>query len=361
MCFWLKAMVISNLILKNFRNHSYRNFDFVDGLNLICGENAIGKTNIIEAIYYLSLAKSFRTSEDKDLILNGSTNSLIEAIIQEGEIKRKITIKFSDNKKEIFINGKKISKLSELSLAMNVIEFTPEDVMLFKGSPKERRRFLDIALSKKNPLYLDYISRYEKALKERNEILKSDNFDKKLLEASTEVLAKLTGPIMSYRQSYVKDINDILLIITRALTGVCKDKFEINYQPFIDYNSDYMDNALDAFNKSLERDIRTKLTNVGIHREDFSMSLNGRDIATFGSQGENRIAALALKLSPYFLIEDEDKKPIVVLDDVMSELDSNRRENLIMFLNKFKQVFITGTKFSSKNAHVIELKKNIKN
>ena len=350
-------MIVSNLILKNFRNHSYRNFDFSEGLNLISGENATGKTNIIEAIYYLSLARSFRTSEDKDLILNGSDGALVEAIIVEGEIKRKITIKLSENKKEIFINNKKVSKLSTLSLASNVIEFTPEDVMLFKGSPKERRKFLDIALSKKNPLYLDYISRYEKALKERNEILKTDNFDKKLLEASTEVLAKLAGPIMSYRQSYVKDINDILLIITRALTGAQSDKFEIKYEPFIDYNSNYLDNALEAFNKSLERDIRTRLTNVGIHREDFSMSLNGRDIATYGSQGENRIAALALKLSPYFLIEDEDKRPIVVLDDVMSELDSNRRENLIKFLNKFKQVFITGTNLSSSNAHVIELKK----
>ena len=354
-------MVINNLVLKNFRNHDYRNFDFKEGLNLITGENAVGKTNIIEGIYYLSLAKSFRTSEDADLILKGAENTLIEASIQEGEIKRKINIKLNENKKEIFVNNKKISKLSQLSQACNVIEFTPEDVMLFKGSPKERRKFLDIALSKKNPLYLDYISRYEKALKERNEILKSDNFDEKLLEASTEVLAKLTGPIMSYRQGYVRDINSVLQKITRALTGVCNDEFEINYEPFIDYNSDYMNTALNAFNKSLERDIRTKLTNVGIHREDFSMSLNGRDIATFGSQGENRIAALALKLSPYFLIEDEDKRPIVVLDDVMSELDNNRRENLIKFLNKFKQVFITGTNLSSSNAHIIELKKNMKN
>ena len=354
-------MVINNLVLKNFRNHDYRNFDFKEGLNLITGENAAGKTNIIEGIYYLSLAKSFRTSEDADLILKGAENTLIEASIQEGEIKRKITIKLSENKKEIFVNNKKISKLSQLSHACHVSEFTPEDVMLFKGSPKERRKFLDIALSKKNPLYLDYISRYEKALKERNEILKSDNFDEKLLEASTEVLAKLTGPIMSYRQGYVRDINSVLQKITRALTCVCNDKFEIKYEPFIDYNSDYMNTALNAFNKSLERDIRTKLTNVGIHREDFSMSLNGRDIATFGSQGENRIAALALKLSPYFLIEDEDKRPIVVLDDVMSELDNNRRENLIKFLNKFKQVFITGTNLSSSNAHIIELKKNMKN
>lgn len=354
-------MIVSNLKIKNFRNHSYRNFDFNKGLNVISGPNGIGKTNIVEAIYYLSLARSFRYGEDKDLIQKGYDSSLIEAIIEEGEIKRKVTIKLSSDKKEILINNKKIRKLSELSAVTNVINFTPEDVLLFKGSPRERRDFLDISLSKKSPLYLDYISRYEKALKERNDILKSDVVDKTLLEASTEVLAKLTGPILSYRQNYVKDINDILYIITRALTGAHEDKFEIVYRPFIEYNSNYMDVALDAFNKSLERDIRTKLTNVGIHREDFSMTLNGRDIALYGSQGENRIAALALKLSPYFLIDDEDKKPIVVLDDVMSELDNHHRECLVKFLNKFHQVFITGTKLKVNGGYAIELKKNIEN
>jgi len=351
-------MIITNLKIKNFRNHSYRNLDFKEGLNIITGPNGIGKTNIVEAIYYLSLARSFRFGEDKDLIQKGNDNALIEAEIKEGEICRRISIDLNQDKKEIFINNKKIRKLSELSLISNVISFTPEDVMVFKAPPSKRRSFIDINLSKKNPLYFDYISRYEKALKERNDILKSDNINKTLLEASTEVLAKLTGPILSYRQDYVKDINNILKIITRALTGVCEETFEIEYNPFMSYSSNYMDEVLNAFKRSLERDVRTKMTNVGIHREDFKMTLNGRDIALYGSQGENRVAALALMLAPYFLIEDEDKRPIVVLDDVMSELDNEHRELLIKFLNEFQQVFITGTKLNVSNALQIELKKN---
>ena len=350
-------MVITNLKIKNFRNHSYRNFDFDKGLNIITGPNGVGKTNIVEAIYYLSLARSFRYGEDKDLIQKGYESALIEANINEGEINRKIKIFLKQDKKEIFINNKKIRKLSELSLVSNVISFIPDDVMLFKSPPGKRRTYLDINLSKKNPLYFDYISRYEKALKERNEILKSENLNPTLLEASTEVLAKLSGPILNYRQDYVKDINNILKYITHALTGARENVFEIIYKPFIEYNSDHKDEALKAFNKSLERDIRTKQTNVGVHREDFSINLNGRDIALYGSQGENRIAALALMLAPYFLIEDEAKRPIVVLDDVMSELDNKHRELLIKFLDKFDQVFITGTKLNVRNGHLIDLKK----
>ena len=142
---------------------------------------------------------------------------------------------------------------------------------------------------------------------------------------------------------YVKDINDILNKITRALTGE-KGKFELKYYPFVAYDADFMENAKKAFKRAEEGDFKHKQTSIGIHREDISISLNGRDIAAFGSQGENRIAALALKLSPYFLIEDKDKKPIIVLDDVMSELDQHNQERLIKFLRKFNQVFITGTK-----------------
>ena len=141
----------------------------------------------------------------------------------------------------------------------------------------------------------------------------------------------------------VKDINDILNKITRALTGE-KGKFELKYYPFIPYDAEFIENAKKAYKRAEESDFKHKQTSIGVHREDISISLNGREIAAFGSQGENRIAALALKLSPYFLIEDKDKKPIVVLDDVMSELDHNHQERLIKFLRKFNQVFITGTK-----------------
>ena len=336
-------MLIKKISLKNFRNHNSLSFDFSDHLNVLTGLNAVGKTNVVEAIYYLSLGRSFRTNEDVELINKNHEKAEINAIILEGELTRKIKIIITKTGRMVMINGKSISKLSELSKCVNVILFQPKDVQLFSGPPRDRRNFLDISISKKSSIYLDYISRYEKVLKERNDLLKSDNINQTLLDVTTELLIKLSGSIISYRQMYVKDINDILNKITRALTGG-KGKFELKYYPFVAYDADFIENAKKAFKRAEESDLKHKQTSIGIHREDISISLNGRDIASFGSQGENRIAALALKLSPYFLIEDKDKKPIIVLDDVMSELDHNNQERLIKFLRKFNQVFITGTK-----------------
>ena len=352
-------MIIKRIGLKNFRNHQYLSFDFADHLNVLTGCNAVGKTNIVEAIYYLSLGRSFRTSEDVDLIKKNQDRAEIDATILEGELTRKIKIIITKTGRVVMINGKNISKLSELSKCVNVILFQPKDVMLFSGPPRDRRNFLDIAISKKSSIYLDYISRYDKVLKERNDLLKTDKVDQTLLDVTTELMVKLSGSIISYRQMYVKDINDILNKITRALTGE-KGKFELKYYPFVAYDVNYIENARKAFKRVEESDFKHKQTSIGIHREDISISLNGRDIATFGSQGENRIAALALKLSPYFLISDRDKRPIVVLDDVMSELDRKNQERLIKFLRKFEQVFITGTKLDIPDCNHLEIKSQTK-
>ena len=348
-------MIIKTLSLKNFRNHAYLSYEFSPNLNILTGQNAVGKTNVMEAIYYLSLARSFRTSEDVELIQKGKDNAIIDAVVMEGELKRKIRVIISESGKQILINGKKITKLSELSKCMNVILFEPKDVLMFRGSPKARRNFLDVNLSKQSEPYFDYITRYNKVLKDRNELLKGDNVDPVLLETTTEMLVKLSGPIVSYRQMYVKDINDILIKITRALTGE-EGKLEIIYKPFIEYTKDFQKDAMDAFKRAEERDLSSKATSIGIHREDFSISLNGRDIGKFGSQGENRIVALALKLSPYFLIDDKDKRPVIVLDDVMSELDQTHRQRLIEFVKKFEQVFITATRLEVKGASHYQIK-----
>lgn len=352
-------MVVKSITLKNFRNHSYLTYNFSPNLNILTGDNAVGKTNVVEAIYFLSLAKSFRANEEIELIQKGKEKAEIEAIVSEGELNRKIRVIITKDGKQIFLNNKPISRLSELAKTTNVILFEPKDVLLFRGTPKARRNFLDISLSKKSQLYLDYMMRYEKVLTERNEILKGEKVDRILLDSTTEMLVKLSGPIVSYRQIYVKDINDILNKITRALTGE-NDKFEVIYKPFVEYTAEFSKNAKDAFNKALENDLRRKATTIGIHREDFSIALNGRDIGDYGSQGENRIAALALKLSPYFLIDDKEKRPIIVLDDVMSELDSSRQTRLINFLKKFEQVFITATKLEIDGASHYQIKKKEK-
>lgn len=352
-------MLIKRIGLKNFRNHQFLSFEFSDHLNILTGRNAIGKTNVVEAIYYLSLGRSFRTNEDEDLIKKNSDRAEIDAVISEGELTKKIKIVITKMGKVVMINGKNISKLSELSKCVNVILFQPKDVMLFSGPPKDRRNFLDISISKKSAIYLDYITRYEKVLKERNDLLKAETIDQTLLDVTTELMVKLSGSIISYRQMYVKDINDILNKITRALTGE-KGTFELKYYPFVAYDANFNENAKKAFKRAEESDFKHKQTSIGIHREDISISLNGRDIATFGSQGENRIAALALKLSPYFLIKDKDKKPIIVLDDVMSELDNQHQQKLIEFLRKFNQVFITGTKLDISDCNHLSIKKQTK-
>ena len=349
-------MLIKNINLKNFRNHQKASYEFTEGLNLLTGQNAVGKTNIVEAIYYLSLGHSFRTNNDLELIKKNQDHAEIEASITEGELLRKIKIIITRTGRVVLINGKNIQKLSQLSKCVNIILFQPKDVMLFSGPPKDRRNFLDISISKKHQTYLDYISRYEKVLKERNDLLKSDKIDQTLLDVTTEMLVKLSGSIISYREIYVKDINDILNKITRALTGE-EGEFELHYYPFVPYDANFTENAKKAFKRAEESDFKHKQTSIGIHREDISISLNGRDIAAFGSQGENRVAALALKLSPYFLIEDRDKKPIVVLDDVMSELDYNHQQRLIEFLKKFNQVFITGTKLDIPGSNHFVIKK----
>ena len=349
-------MVVKSLLLKNFRNHTYLNYDFLPGLNIITGSNAVGKTNVVEAINYLSLGNSFRTNTIEDLIQKGSELAKIEAVISEGKIDRKIVAILDKTGHKISINGKPIKKLSELSRCVNVILFEPKDVLLFRGSPKDRRNFLDVSISKKSPNYLQYLSDYEKLLKERNEMLKSPEVNLDLLEANTILLIKASQVIAKYRKAYTEDINDILNKITRALTGTC-EKFELHYKPFIEPNSEFEEAANKAYKRVLDKDLAKRVTSIGIHLEDLSMSLNNRDIGDFGSQGENRIAALALKLAPYFLIDDKEKRPIVVLDDVMSELDHNHKVKLITFLKRFEQVFITATRLEIEGSNHLQIKK----
>ena len=352
-------MLIKELHLKNFRNHHFVSFDFSERINAITGPNAVGKTNIVEAIYYLSLAKSFRDNDEADLIEKGHNQAEIKAVIVEGALTRKIKVVVTKDGHSVMINGKPIANRQALFRCVNVILFQPKDVMLFSGQPMDRRNFLDVSISKKSHSYLDYLSRYKKVLKERNELLKQEKVDKTLLEVTTEMLIKLSGSIISYRLMYVKDITDILNKITRALTGE-DATMEIKYNPFVAYNSKFMENAKKAYKRAEESDFKHKQTSIGVHREDFSISLNGRDIALFGSQGENRLAALALKLSPYFLIEDKDKRPIVVLDDVMSELDDKHQKKLIQFLRNFNQVFITGTKLDIPDCNHLAIKPKTK-
>ncbi|MCD8203911.1 MAG: DNA replication/repair protein RecF [Coprobacillus sp.] len=349
-------MKITRLKIKNFRSHEFLDLSFSPQINALVGPNGAGKTNILEAIYYLSLGRSFRTLDSRELIEKGKDRAVIEAVVEEGKRTNNIKIVISEKGRSVLVNGKPIHKLVELSSLTNVLLFIPSDVDLFRGSPHERRRFLDISISKMYPAYMDLLSQYNHLVKERNIILKSESVDVDLLKSTTELIVKVAKPIDEYRVKYVESLNTVLNPLVNALTGE-DSKLEIIYYPFIKTGENYLNDALNAYNASLDRDLKLKSTSIGIHHEDFSLLYQGEDIASYGSQGENRICALALKLAPYFLIKDEDKKPIILLDDVMSELDDNNKARLIDLLPRFNQAFISGTTHEVSNAREFEIKK----
>ncbi len=352
-------MFVQKLVLRNFRNYDYLDLDFDPKLNLIVGDNGVGKTNIVEGIQFLSLARSFRTLNSTDLIKEKRQFATIEARVVENTTSKDIVAILTPTSKKISCNNKQIKRISELASLVNVIVFEPKDSLMFSDSPLIRRNFLDINLSKKSPLYLNNLMVYERLLKERNMILKLDKIDMTQLDVVTKRLIEVSEDIVKYRSLYICEINRVLSKIISQIKGL-DEVAQLEYHPFVKCDEHFNEYAIRAYERALESDIKRKMTTIGIHREDYVMMLNGKDITSFGSQGENRIAVIALKLAPFFLVEDRDKRPIIVLDDVMSELDEGHKNRLIAFLRKFEQVFITSTTTNVQNASIYEVDKNQK-
>lgn len=347
-------MIIDRIRLRDFRGYERLELDFDPKRNYIVGDNASGKTNLAEAIYYLSLARSFRTSEDANLIRFGKEMAYVEAEVHEGSLRRLIGIEISKKGKKITLNGKPLRRLSELATLVNVIAFAPGDAALFAGPPGDRRTFLDVGISKQSEDYFRLITRYNGLLKQRNVALKRSNPDLGVIEALTAQMVDVAEPIVRYRSLFVSSLNSVLPTVLGQLRGD-NPSCSLVYRSFVKDDGHFKENATKAFAEALEGDIAKKSTSIGPQREDFSFRLGGKDIAEFGSQGENRMAALALKLSPYLLVESPDKKPICVLDDVLSELDATHQENLLNLLEGWGQTFLTATKVQSHGESVIDI------
>lgn len=337
-------MIIEEIELVNYRSYTYSRVTFDRKINVIIGKNGSGKTNIAEAIHYISLGRSFRTSDDARLIKKGQKEARIKAVVSGLGLKKTIEIVLTPQGKKVLINTKPILRLSELSNVANVLVFEPRDVLMFDDAPRVRRQFLDMTLSKLHPAYLRHITLYEKILKERNNLLKQMQVDRQHLAILTEQLIEASFPLIEARQAYLNQINNVLSKVVGLIKG---EKFNVSlrYVPYLLLQNDYPLQARLLYEKTLEQDIKRKTTTVGIHREDFVVVYEEEAIASFGSQGENRIVALALKVSPYFLIEEKESKPIIVLDDVLSELDDSTQQRLLLFLEKVEQVFITTTHY----------------
>ena len=333
-------MWIKKIKINNFRNYKNQEINLEKNINIFYGENAQGKTNIIEAIFLSSMGKSFRAKKDKEMIMLGEEKSNIEIEYEKTDRDGKIKIELG-NKKIVYINGIKIKKLSELLGKVNVVIFTPDDINILKGGPQNRRRFLDIMISQLKPNYMYNLNLYLKTIEQRNNYLRQIRDERKseeLLDIWDEKLIEYAEKIYNYRKEFIDKIQEKILNIHKEIT----DNKELIK---IDYKSDCEDK--EKYHKLLKErrklDIIKGYTTKGIHRDDFSIYINDKDLSIYGSQGQHRTTILSLKMSELDIIYDEiGEYPILLLDDFMSELDEKRRNHLLEKIENI-QVIITCT------------------
>lgn len=321
-------MIIRSLELSNFRNYEKLNISFSPDVTILYGDNAQGKTNILEALYTASTTKSQKGSKDKDMIKFNESESHIRMTVEDGDIERRIDMHLKSTKqKGVAIDGIPIRKASELYGIMNIISFSPDDLGIIKEGPAERRRFIDMELCQLDKLYMHNFSGYNRALDQRNNLLKQISFNAELkgtLNVWDEQLINFGEYLIEKRDLFIKEISDIASKIHSIITEN-KETLEIQYLPSTDKES-FRNELL----SSREKDIILKMTNVGPHRDDMIFMVNGQDARKYGSQGQQRTAALTLKLAEIELVKKKTgKNPVLLLDDVLSELDRNRQNKLL--------------------------------
>ena len=323
-------MYIKSLELNNYRNYDNLSIEFERGTNILYGNNAQGKTNILESIYVASTTKSHRGSKDREIINFEKDEAHIKATVMKKDVPIRIDIHLKKNKsKGIAINGIPIRKASELFGVLNVVFFSPEDLNIIKNGPAERRRFIDLELCQLDKIYVHNLVNYNKIVNQRNKLLRDlgFNYDKELvstLDIWDMQLADYGAKIITRRNQFIDEINEIIYGIHRNISNG-KEELIVRYEPNITGNNIY-----DELVRSREKDLKLKTTSVGPHRDDISFLNKKIDIRKFGSQGQQRTAALSLKLSEIELVKSIIKDtPILLLDDVLSELDSNRQRHLL--------------------------------
>ncbi len=333
-------MYIEKIKLTNFRNYKQLDLNLNKNINIIYGNNAQGKTNILESIFLCSFGKSFRTSKEKEMIKFNEKNSIVEIFYQKKDRNGKIKIEIGD-KKQIYLNCIKIKKLSELLGNINIVIFTPDDINILKEGPANRRRFLDMMIGQLRPSYVYNLNMYLKTIEQRNNYLrqiKEENKPEEMLEIWDEKLADYGEKIFNYRNEFIEKISKR---INQIHNGITENKEELK----IEYisNCEKKDTYLKILKERRKLDIIKGFTTKGVHRDDFMIYINGKEVNVYGSQGQNRTVILSLKLSELNVVYEEiGEYPILLLDDFMSELDEERRKN---FLNNIKdtQVILTGT------------------
>ncbi len=334
-------MIVKSIDLKNFRNYEIEHIEFDNNTNIFYGDNAQGKTNILEAIFLSGTSKSHKGSKDFEMISFDNEEAHIKTIITRKDIDYRIDMHIKKNKaKGIAINGVPVKKALDLYGVVNIIFFSPEDLNIIKNGPSGRRKFMDMVLCQLNKVYANNLINYNKTIDQRNKLLKDIYYNPSLkdtLDIWDSQIVKFGSEIISQRKEFIEKLNYIISPIHSKLSGG-KEQLTISYEPSVEVNN---------FEKELtnyrERDIKVKATEIGPHRDDVVFMINGIDIRKYGSQGQQRTTALSLKLAEIELVKEiTGDNPILLLDDVLSELDSNRQNYLLNSINDV-QTIITCT------------------
>ncbi|HEY4599846.1 MAG TPA: DNA replication/repair protein RecF [Cerasibacillus sp.] len=345
-------MQIEQLKLTNYRNYDDLTIDFNNEVNVIIGENAQGKTNLLEAIYLLAFTKSHRTTKEKELIQWEKSFAKVEGILRKRNQSMPLEIVISPKGKKAKWNRLEQRRLSDYIGALNVVMFAPEDLALVKGSPQHRRRFIDMELGQIQPTYIYHLGQYQKILRQRNHLLKQlqrrKHDDYMMLTILTEQLVEHAATILERRFKFLERLrewsHEIHLQISRQ-----KEQLEITYVPTINVlekaNKGKIETIyMEKFRDIQEQEIERGTTLVGPHRDDLAFIVNGRDVQTYGSQGQQRTTALSIKLAEIELIKNEiNEYPVLLLDDVLSELDDYRQSHLLHTIQGKVQTFVTTT------------------
>ena len=344
-------MILRELDIKQFRNYEQQTLTFDPNITLFLGKNAQGKTNLMESIYVLATTKSHRSSKDKEWILWDKEFSWIRGTIERKRGPLQLEIQLTGKGKKARINGLEQKKLSEYVGAMNVVMFAPEDLSIVKGSPVQRRKFLDMEISQVSPMYIHFLSQYQKVLTQRNQCLK-DAFKNKQLIGFLDVLnwqlAELAIKIMTKRIEFVKKMeiwaNEVHENITQK-----QERLKITYIPSFEFiesatQETLVQNFIEHLEQRREKEMARGTTLLGPHRDDLQFFINGTNVQQYGSQGQQRTTALSLKLAEIELIHEEiGEYPILLLDDVLSELDATRQSHLLDTIQGKVQTFVTAT------------------
>ena len=334
-------MIIQSLKLKNFRNYELLNLEFHPVTNIFHGDNAQGKTNILEAVYLAGTTKSHRGTKDRDMISFGKEESHIEVEVLKKGVRFRIYIHLKKNSpKGAAINRMPVKRASELFGIINLVFFSPEDLNIIKDGPAQRRRFMDLELSQLDKIYLNNLADYNRVVNQRNRLLKEMAFQDNLrdtLDIWDLQLIRYGELVMEGRRKFIREINEIVGEIHEKLTGG-KERLVMEYEPSTGEMS-----LEEAVKKNRERDIRMKSTSAGPHRDDICFRIHDMDIRKFGSQGQQRTAALSLKLAEIEIVKRViHDTPVLLLDDVLSELDKHRQNYLLDSIHDI-QTLITCT------------------